>query len=729
MLTNGLGGDLRLTIPNRPQLSHSSGLNALLPQEPFVPKPSSPTHPDSALLAKALQGARLPIPGLKFSGAIHKDYSVEIRGDVPLNPQTVFQAQQSMLLRDLCKADEKGSLKLFLGPFSATAYPQQDQSALADSLTYISRPVDVVISSAMSRDGIRALLSATGKRFINPGGIIQMGRHEAAHESGKNKDFQVNRELFNAYLRDLESLVMERTGTTDRQAVYQDLMSERHYNALQALFYGKKGLVDGILVEHDKVLTRKGLEEFYGSQKWDLVKNAAQIEAFNKDYLNIYKVTEQYAVPLKKFSKATVTDADQHTNYKSLAEIAQGTDLDLSGPGEEPGNESAEGTTTLESKGLTLNMNALLETDDGVYARIEKAEGSGPQKPVFYLLGAHGLTQTQSLALNYRVSGAPKIIQVEVTNAPQAARSILNDDVIFFNDPFTEETSEQIGEALLKLDDKKQTQTKPSHIKIVENSPGGSITSGQELRSVIRSLKTPVDVIVQGMGASCGSWLLCSATGNRFATPNARIMIHEAASSIPEAPAQSFNEAADFLQQATRDYVQIVADSSGRPFKDVWLDFKLDNWFNPLEALMYGEKGLIDGILVGPDKLITRKDLEGYLIEKLGSRAKMKKYVQDRLEAKREPKHSWRPEDHDASDPFDNPLKVIHHLQKSAGQLSDTERFSASLANLEDPDRSINYYTIVNSGMDDDDEGRTTAKRKQPLPGQRPFSYRSSSRL
>ncbi len=133
------------------------------------------------------------------------------------------------------------------------------------------------------------------------------------------------------------------------------------------------------------------------------------------------------------------------------------------------------------------------------------------------------------------------------------------------------------------------------------------------------------------------------------------------------------------MHQATVNYVQIVAESTGRPFKEVWTDFKLDVWFNPLEALFYGKNGLIDGVLVGPNQVVTRKDVDQYLMKKLKSRAKVNQAIQAMIEKKRDPHLSWQPEKHDELDVFENNLKVIDELSKQAKTISETKEFSQSM--------------------------------------------------
>ncbi|MBS0653181.1 MAG: ATP-dependent Clp protease proteolytic subunit, partial [Verrucomicrobia bacterium] len=65
-------------------------------------------------------------------------------------------------------------------------------------------------------------------------------------------------------------------------------------------------------------------------------------------------------------------------------------------------------------------------------------------------------------------------------------------------------------------------------ILLVINSPGGSVDSGFAIWDQVKMISSPVTTLITGLAASMGSILsLCAAPGRRFATPNARIMIHQ----------------------------------------------------------------------------------------------------------------------------------------------------------------------------------------------------------
>ena len=60
------------------------------------------------------------------------------------------------------------------------------------------------------------------------------------------------------------------------------------------------------------------------------------------------------------------------------------------------------------------------------------------------------------------------------------------------------------------------------------NSPGGSVTAGMAIYDTMHYIKNDVVTVAMGMAASMGQFLLTAGTkGKRYATPNARILMHQ----------------------------------------------------------------------------------------------------------------------------------------------------------------------------------------------------------
>ena len=133
-------------------------------------------------------------------------------------------------------------------------------------------------------------------------------------------------------------------------------------------------------------------------------------------------------------------------------------------------------------------------------------------------------------------------------------------------------------------------------ITIVINSPGGSVDAGFAIWDQIKSMKSPVCTVVTGMAASMGSVLaLCADKGKRYATPNARIMIHQP--SMPggvQGPAADIAIHAEEIVKMREKLVDLYTESTGQPREVIAKALDRDKWMSAQEALDFG---LIDKIV------------------------------------------------------------------------------------------------------------------------------------
>lgn len=133
-------------------------------------------------------------------------------------------------------------------------------------------------------------------------------------------------------------------------------------------------------------------------------------------------------------------------------------------------------------------------------------------------------------------------------------------------------------------------------ITIVINSPGGSVDAGFAIWDQIKMLKSPVSTVVTGMAASMGSVLaLCAPKGKRFATTNARFMIHQP--SMPggiSGPAADIAIHAEEIVKMREHLTDLYVEATGQDRDVVAKALDRDKWMSPSEALDFG---LIDKIV------------------------------------------------------------------------------------------------------------------------------------
>ena len=101
---------------------------------------------------------------------------------------------------------------------------------------------------------------------------------------------------------------------------------------------------------------------------------------------------------------------------------------------------------------------------------------------------------------------------------------LLKERIIFLIGPVEDTMSSLIVAQLLFL----ESENPDKEISMYINSPGGVVTAGLAIYDTMHYIKCPVSTLCIGQAASMGSLLLTAgAPGKRYATPNARIMIHQ----------------------------------------------------------------------------------------------------------------------------------------------------------------------------------------------------------
>jgi ATP-dependent Clp protease protease subunit len=100
----------------------------------------------------------------------------------------------------------------------------------------------------------------------------------------------------------------------------------------------------------------------------------------------------------------------------------------------------------------------------------------------------------------------------------------------------------------------------------------------------------PNDVVTvaTGLAASMGQFLLSSGTkGKRYATPNARILMHQPSGGIG-GTASDIKIQAELILHMKKVMAELTADQTGQTVETILKDNDRDKWFTATEALEYG---------------------------------------------------------------------------------------------------------------------------------------------
>jgi ATP-dependent Clp protease, protease subunit len=184
---------------------------------------------------------------------------------------------------------------------------------------------------------------------------------------------------------------------------------------------------------------------------------------------------------------------------------------------------------------------------------------------------------------------------VEQTNRGERAYDIysrlLKERIIFPVGPVNDGVASLISAQLLFL----ESENPNKDIAIYVNSPGGMVTSGLAIYDTMQYIRPDVSTVCIGLAASMGSLLLTAgAKGKRFATPNAKIMVHQPSGGFQGQATDIEIHAKDIL--ATRNRLnEIYVQHTGQPLKAIEDAMERDKFLSPDEAR---EFGLIDEVIV-----------------------------------------------------------------------------------------------------------------------------------
>ena len=125
-------------------------------------------------------------------------------------------------------------------------------------------------------------------------------------------------------------------------------------------------------------------------------------------------------------------------------------------------------------------------------------------------------------------------------------------------------------------------------IKVIINSPGGHVESGDTIHDMIRYCGPQVKVIGTGWVASSGAHIFLGATKeNRLCLPNTRFLLHQPAGGVRGQASDIEIEAEEIIKM--RDRVnRIIARETGQTIEKIVADTQRNFWLSAEEAVEYG---------------------------------------------------------------------------------------------------------------------------------------------
>src|ERR1700733_5404868 len=183
---------------------------------------------------------------------------------------------------------------------------------------------------------------------------------------------------------------------------------------------------------------------------------------------------------------------------------------------------------------------------------------------------------------------------VEQTNRGERAYDIysrlLKERIIFITGPVEDTMSSLIVAQLLFL----EAENPKKEISMYINSPGGVVTSGLAIYDPMQFVRPAVSTLCVGQAASMGSLLLTAGQKDlRFATPNARVMVHQPSGGFQGQASNVMIHAQEILSVRKR-LNEIYVRHTGQPIKKIEDALERDQFFTADSAR---EFGLVDKVI------------------------------------------------------------------------------------------------------------------------------------
>jgi ATP-dependent Clp protease protease subunit len=161
---------------------------------------------------------------------------------------------------------------------------------------------------------------------------------------------------------------------------------------------------------------------------------------------------------------------------------------------------------------------------------------------------------------------------------------LLKERIIFLGQPVMDEMANAICAQILLL----AAEDPNRDIWLYINSPGGSISAGMAIYDTMQLVTNDVGTVGLGLAASMGQFLLCAgAKGKRYATPHARIMMHQPSGGIGGTATDIAGQAEQMIY-IKRLMAERIAFHTGQTVEQIEADSDRDRWFSAEEAVAYG---------------------------------------------------------------------------------------------------------------------------------------------
>ncbi len=161
---------------------------------------------------------------------------------------------------------------------------------------------------------------------------------------------------------------------------------------------------------------------------------------------------------------------------------------------------------------------------------------------------------------------------------------LLKERIIFLGSDVRDDNANAICAQMLLL----AAEDPSKDIWLYINSPGGSVTAGMAIFDTMKWIPNDVATVAMGLAASMGQFLLSAGTkGKRYATPHARVMMHQPSGGIG-GTASDIKIQAEQMLHIKKQMAELIAQHTGQDLEQIEKDSDRDRWFTADAAKEYG---------------------------------------------------------------------------------------------------------------------------------------------
>lgn len=181
--------------------------------------------------------------------------------------------------------------------------------------------------------------------------------------------------------------------------------------------------------------------------------------------------------------------------------------------------------------------------------------------------------------------------EVDCETYPSINSALLSQRIIFLSQAIDNQTAEKVIAQLLYLD-----SISHEPIKLLINSPGGSVSAGFGIIDYMHGIESPVHTHAFGLAASMAAVILTNGEkGFRTASPSTEILIHQPLLSHLSGQVSDIEIATQAMVRSKEKLCANLAECTGRTEEEIDKATNRDSWFTAGEALAFG---LIDSVEV-----------------------------------------------------------------------------------------------------------------------------------